>query len=145
MQKKRIDNTTPGEMMKAWRAVSWVSFAGNDMSSSEWEYVGPHDIHDGTILSVRQEGGRLDVAIRSYEGREFTIRFLNARDIRSRECVGMRLYSLSRKKTDEASGLYAFANWFDEDDEEEEGAHLRSLELAADGFEEIPGRPPAKP
>jgi hypothetical protein len=98
------------------------------MMMNDHAYIGPPDIHDATIVSLDQSGDCLVVRIRSYEGREFGLRFRGVTGVKSENPEGMMLFALSQCG-DHTPYLFSFSNWDEED--------AAFLEVTAEGFETI--------
>jgi hypothetical protein len=80
------------------------------MNNQEVTFVEPLDIHDGTALSVHSGLDDSTVSVRSYEGRQFAIRFRDVREVKANNPEGMSLYALMELPSDRER-RYVFANW----------------------------------
>jgi len=79
-------------------------------------YVGPPDLHDGTVLAIEERGADVAVRIRSFEGREFELRFRGVQAVRGHRAEGMLLYALTERREAPSVRRFTFANWDEEDD-----------------------------
>ena len=58
-------------------------------------YVGNSDIHDATVVAVKQVGDLLAVTLGGADGRLFAVEFSGVASVEQKSVEGMRLYSLS--------------------------------------------------
>lgn len=95
-------------------------------------YLQEPDVHDGVVLRIRNEGERVRVLVRAYDGRLHAIEFYGTHSVTSRQAEGMLLYSISEMAAP-LGRRFVFTDW-------EEGGD-RFLEVTAEGFgsEEIAG------
>jgi len=91
------------------------------------EYIGSPEIHDGKIISLIKENDNLVVNIQSYEGKNFVIKFINIKEIKSNNPENMVLYGLVKENFKENLKKYIFSNW------DEDGNQF--LEIIAEGYE----------
>jgi hypothetical protein len=85
------------------------------MRSSDFVgYIGPADIHDGTILKVQHNGPMLRVLVKSNDGQLYTIEFDLVQSVTSVEPEGMTLYSLTEMTGTMPFRRFVFANWDEE-------------------------------
>jgi hypothetical protein len=73
-------------------------------------YVGDAEIHDASILSVAHSGDQVDVILKSVTGRVLKIVFTGAKEVISREPVGMVVYSLTEVQWDPPFRKFVFTN-----------------------------------
>ena len=67
------------------------------MKETEAKYIGPAEIHDGRIVLVEEAGEKIDVKIRGDKGKEFVVRVIKPKQIKSNNLEGMMLYGLLEK------------------------------------------------
>ncbi|MBW3543034.1 MAG: hypothetical protein KY476_22470 [Planctomycetes bacterium] len=95
-------------------------------------YVGPADIHDGTIEAVEVRDDLMIVRIRPLEGERFSLCFSGVENIRSQQPEGMLLYALAEMMFEPPLRRFVFANW--------DAADQASLEVVARDFTVVLGR-----
>jgi hypothetical protein len=82
-------------------------------------YVGPANLHDGTILAVEHGGAKGTVRIRGGDGLEYRLCFDDVCAVRTHRAEGMTLYAVAELVAAGPVRRFAFTNWDDADD-----AHL---------------------
>jgi hypothetical protein len=78
-------------------------------------YVGDPDFHDGSIISVEEEGDAVHIRLRGASGSIYNIKFSGVREVRTKHPEGMLIYALCELRCDPPLRRYAFAKW-DEDE-----------------------------
>lgn len=74
-------------------------------------YVGDPDFHDGSILTVDQDGGTVSVRVRGASGRVFVVEFTGVGAVKTNCPEGMLLYALTEVRTEPPMRRFVFANW----------------------------------
>ncbi|MFI5453945.1 MAG: hypothetical protein ACHRXM_00680 [Isosphaerales bacterium] len=97
------------------------------MTSEFVAYVGPPDLHDGTILRVESTQDTVTVLVESYERRRFALEFHGVTHQEMNAPEGMVLYALIEMRTPPPRHKYVFANWEYDDP--------ARLEIEAEGFD----------
>lgn len=90
-------------------------------------YIGPGDVHDATIRRIECSTGMVTVLLRSYDGREFGIRFWGVVAVEAHQAEGMMLYTLCELNEAAPIRRFRFVNW--EDDSPDD------LQIVATDFE----------
>lgn len=87
------------------------------MSTSDFVgYVGPPELHDGSIISLEQGSNRVTVVVRGYDGQLITLEFLGVTKVKAVRAKGMVLYALVELTESPPSRRFVFANWDEESD-----------------------------
>jgi hypothetical protein len=73
-------------------------------------YVGDRDFHDGSIVSIRHEGDKLQVTVEGYSGRKFLVEFGGVESVTSNRPEGMLLYALAEMKMIPPLRKFVFSN-----------------------------------
>ena len=84
--------------------------------SSFVAYVGPPQIHDGVIKTVRRRNGDLEVEIQAVEGAIVCATFHDVVEVQENRAQGMMVYALAELRHDGPGRLFSFTNWDDDDD-----------------------------
>jgi hypothetical protein len=79
-------------------------------------YLGPVEIHDGVIKTVRRQNATLAVEIRGADGATIVVRFRNVSEVRETRAEGMMVYALAEYRHRGGQRHFEFANWEIEDD-----------------------------
>ena len=86
------------------------------MSEEFLAYLGPSDLHDGTILDVERRAGEARVLVRGASGREYVVRFAGVTGLEAHRPEGMLLYALVELRSAGPKRRFAFGNWDEADD-----------------------------
>jgi hypothetical protein len=79
-------------------------------------YVGPAELHDGTVLAVECCGAEATVRVRGADAREYRLLFSGVRAIRAHRAEGMMLYAVAELRSDGSARRFVFPNWDESDD-----------------------------
>jgi hypothetical protein len=93
-------------------------------------YVGDPDFHDGTVLRVRRDSSQVNVDIKGYSGKIFSVRFVGVHSILSHEPEGMVIYALNEMEAMAPLRHFVFPNSRELDEEGGDSV----LEIKASGF-----------
>jgi hypothetical protein len=90
-------------------------------------YVGPADIHDGTVRVVEHAGATARVVVEGYSGNVYVFEFRGVVSVLAHQPEGMLLYAISEMTAPTPLRRFVFVNWHDDD---KEGAEV-ALEVVA--------------
>lgn len=79
-------------------------------------YVGPPELHDGSIVQVQESSEGVKVSVQGDDGKPFVVAFSGVRSTSSNRPEGMILYGLAEMKEEGPCRKFIFLNW-DEKDE----------------------------
>ena len=74
-------------------------------------YRGPHDLHDGTVVSVNSMGDSTLVVVELCEGGVAEIDFKDPEQVRATDAVGMMLHALAELRGEGSCRRFTFVNW----------------------------------
>ena len=77
-------------------------------------YIGPADIHDGTILKLQHNDATVRVLVKSSDGQLYAFEFDLVQSVTSVEPEGMTLYSLTEMAAAAPFRRFVFTNWDEE-------------------------------
>lgn len=89
-------------------------------------YIGPPELHDGSILRLEQKGHQLAVFIRDYDGSVWEFAFSGVIEFTANRAQGMVLYALAEFVGVAPLRRFIFVNWDEEGD--------ASLQIVAEDF-----------
>lgn len=73
-------------------------------------YIGAPDFHDGKLIRVARNADSVQVLIRGFSGREYTVTFSGVESVTMSSPEGMVLYSLSELAAPDGRRCFVFAN-----------------------------------
>jgi hypothetical protein len=78
-------------------------------------YVGPPELHDGSIVQVQESSQGIKVSVQGDDGKPFVIVFSGVRNTSSNRPEGMILYGLAEMKEEGPGRKFVFLNWDEKD------------------------------
>jgi hypothetical protein len=86
------------------------------MSDELLGYVGPADLHDGTVLAVEHSGADATVRVQGADAGEHRLVFRGVCGFRAHRAEGMMLYALAELRSEGPERRFVFVNWEESDD-----------------------------
>ena len=78
-------------------------------------YVGPPELHDGSVLGLTQQGDTVTVLVQGDTGCRFVVEFQGVAAIQAVDPEEMKLYALVEMTAPSPLRRFVFANWEDDD------------------------------
>ena len=80
------------------------------------KYVGPDYIHDAVVRRIEESGSRVNVFLRTNDGKLFSVEFLDVSTFSAIDAEGMIVYALAEMEDKPPIKRFVFVNWEEGDD-----------------------------
>lgn len=80
-------------------------------------YVGPYDLHDGSISYFAKQDDIVEVHVKAHKGKLLKVVFTGVKFVKSNQPGGMMLYALTELTEEKPLRCFSFVNWHEDEQE----------------------------